>query len=65
MALLAVVRLAAANRKSAIIPGWKGRPRGDGAGPERQCRIVATNGETLAAMLPQMTKPKCFSMKYA
>jgi hypothetical protein len=28
-------------------------------------RIAATNGETLAAVLPQMTKPKCVATKYA
>jgi hypothetical protein len=32
---------------------------------KRQSRIAATNGETLAAVLPQMTKQKCAGTKYA
>jgi hypothetical protein len=30
-----------------------------------QSRIAATNGETLAPILPQMTKQKCAGTKYA
>jgi hypothetical protein len=54
--------------KSTDMSFGEGRPKGNGARKAEageQSRIFATKRETLAAMLPQMTKPKSLAAKYA